>query len=70
MFEYKSSIGFQFHPEITLELFDIWIDSDGSREELMDHGFIIEKVRGEIALYEEDMTRRINSFINSWVFTD
>ena len=70
MFEYKSSIGFQFHPEITLELFDTWIDSDESREELMDHGFIIEKVRGEIALYEEDMTRRINSFINSWVFTD
>ena len=69
MFEYKSSIGFQFHPEITLELFDTWIASNGSREELMDHGFKIEKIRGEVALFEEDMTRRINSFINSWVFT-
>jgi len=69
MFEYKSSIGFQFHPEVTLDLFDTWIDSGGSREELSLHGYKIEDVRDEIALFEDDMSKRMNDFIDAWVFS-
>jgi len=68
MFEYKSSIGFQFHPEVTLDLFDTWIDSEGSREELSLHGYKIDDVRDEIALFEDDMSKRMNDFIDAWVF--
>ena len=67
VFEHNSSIGFQFHPEITLNLFDTWINSEGSRKEVESHGYKVNKVREDIAQFEQEMSIRFNKFINAWV---
>jgi len=70
MFKQKSAIGFQFHPEITLNLFDMWINSEESRTEVESYGYKVNIVREEIAQFEEDMSIRMNKFIDAWVFAE
>jgi GMP synthase (glutamine-hydrolysing) len=70
IFTYKSSIGLQFHPEITLDLFDTWIRTEGSKEELENNRYDIIKVRDKVALHEVSMKERINHFINDWIFPE
>jgi len=69
IFTYKSSIGLQFHPEITLEQFEKWIRTEGTKEEVNNNGYSIKSVRDQIALNELHMKERVNHFVNDWLFS-
>ena len=68
LFTYKSSIGMQFHPEITLDLFDTWIRTDGSKEEIVKNGYSFESAREKIVINEVSMKEIMNQFVNDWLF--
>jgi len=67
IFNYKSSIGLQFHPEITLTLFDTWSGTEDSRSELIDNGYSLTEVRDQLIINEKVMKENMNSFINQWI---
>ena len=68
LFTYKSSIGLQFHPEITLDLFDTWISTDGSKEEIVKNGYSFKRAREKIVMHEVSMKEIMNQFVNDWLF--
>ena len=70
IFTFKASIGLQFHPEITLDLFDAWIRTEGSKEELENNGYSINNVRDKVVLHEFHMKDRMNHFVNDWLFPE
>ncbi len=70
IFKYKSSIGIQFHPEVTIELFDNWIDSPGAIDELELHNYDIKEVRSRLSELESTFSHLVNSFIEQWIEVD
>jgi len=69
IFVYNSAIGLQFHPEITLALFDSWSESEDSIIELEENGHSLVDVRNQLAMHQKDMQKNMNNFIDQWIFS-
>ena len=69
IFVYNSAIGLQFHPEITLALFDSWSESEDSIIELEQNGYSLADVRNQLVIYQKDMQINMNNFIDQWIFS-
>ena len=69
IFVYNSAIGLQFHPEITLPLFDSWSESEDSIIELEENGYSLADVRDQLIIHQKDMQDNMNKFINQWIFS-
>ncbi len=54
----------QFHPEVTLELFDKWYDSEVSRKEL--ENYDVQNTRIKLINNENSMSQKVNSFYKKW----
>tara|TARA_Y100000590_G_C15509436_1_gene934825 strand:+ start:188 stop:853 length:666 start_codon:yes stop_codon:yes gene_type:complete len=67
IFKYKSSIGIQFHPEVTIELFDNWINSPGAIDELELYNYDVQQVRFRLSELESTFSNVVNSFIERWL---
>ena len=69
IFVYNSAIGLQFHPEITLALFDSWSESEDSIIELEENGHSLVDVRNQLSMHQKDMQKNMNNFIDQWIFS-
>ncbi len=69
IFVYNSAIGLQFHPEITLALFDSWSESEDSIIELEQNGHSLVDVRNQLVMHQKDMQKNMNNFIDQWIFS-
>ena len=70
IFIYNSAIGLQFHPEITVNLFDVWSETEDSKSELEANGYSLADVRDQLIVNEKDMQENMNGFIDQWIFSE
>ena len=54
----------QFHPEVTVELFDKWYDSEVSKEELKN--FDVDYTRSNLINNEQLMSQKVNKLFKKW----
>ena len=64
IYKIKNTVSIQFHPEVTVELFDKWYDSEVSKKELINYD--IELTRNKLINYESSMKQKVNSFFKKW----
>jgi len=65
IYSIKNSLALQFHPEIKLDLFENWYDSDLSKEELANYD-----VRSELNYLKENsqqLEKTMHNFYNKWI---
>mgnify|MGYP001997436686 FL=1 len=65
IYSIKNSLALQFHPEIKLDLFENWYDSDISRQELADYD-----VHSELNYLKENsqqLEKSMRNFYNKWI---
>ena len=65
IYSIKNSLALQFHPEIKLDLFENWYDSDLSKEELANY-----EVRSELNYLKENsqqLEKTMHNFYNKWI---
>ena len=60
----ENILGIQFHPEVTVELFDKWYESEVSKKELKNYD--VELTRNKLINYENSMNQKVNSFYKKW----
>lgn len=66
-----NAFGFQFHPEVTLEMKGIWTLSTGAAERLKLPGIQQRGVHLSMhALYDRPIDRWINRFVDRWLASD
>ncbi|MFL2647968.1 MAG: hypothetical protein EVA29_00355 [Candidatus Actinomarinales bacterium] len=61
----KNTVCIQFHPEVTVELFDKWYDSEISKKELKNYD--VELTRNKLINHEKLMYQKVNSFYKKWL---
>ena len=64
IYKIKNTVSIQFHPEVTVELFDKWYDSEASKKELIKYD--VELTRNKLINYESSMKQKVNSFFKKW----
>jgi GMP synthase (glutamine-hydrolysing) len=64
IFKIYNTYAFQFHPEITIDLYDDWYDSDISKKELSN--FNTEKTRNYLVENEFFISNKMNNFYSAW----
>ena len=64
IYKIKNTICIQFHPEVTVDLFDKWYDSEVSKNELKNYD--VELTRSKLINYEKEMNQKVNSFFKKW----
>ena len=65
IFSIKNSLALQFHPEIKLDLFENWYDSDLSKEELANYD-----VHSELNYLKDNfqqLEKSMHNFYNKWI---
>jgi len=65
IYSIKNSLALQFHPEIKLDLFENWYDSDLSKQELANYD-----VRSELNYLKENsqqLEKTMHNFYNKWI---
>ena len=65
IYSIKNSLALQFHPEIKLDLFENWYDSDLSKEELANYD-----VRSELNYLKDNsqqLEKTMHNFYNKWI---
>ena len=65
IFSIKNSLALQFHPEIKLDLFENWYDSDLSKEELANYD-----VQSELNYLKDNfqqLEKSMHNFYNKWI---
>ena len=65
IYSIKNSLALQFHPEIKLDLFENWYDSDLSKEELVNFD-----VRSELNYLKDNsqqLEKTMHNFYNKWI---
>ena len=65
IYSIKNSLALQFHPEIKLDLFENWYDSDISREELANYD-----VQSELNYLKDNsqqLEKSMRNFYNKWI---
>ena len=64
IYKIKNTVCIQFHPEVTVELFDKWYESEVSKKELKNYD--VELTRNKLINYENSMNQKVNSFYKKW----
>ena len=64
IYKIKNTVCIQFHPEVTVELFDKWYESEVSKKELKKYD--VELTRNKLINYENSMNQKVNSFYKKW----
>jgi len=64
IYKIKNTVCIQFHPEVTVELFDKWYDSEVSKEELKNYD--VENTRSKLINFENIMNQKVNSLFKKW----
>ena len=64
IYKIKNTVCIQFHPEVTLELFDKWYDSEVSKEELKNYD--VDRTRSNLINNEKSMKQNVNKLFNKW----
>ena len=64
IYKIKNTVCIQFHPEVTVELFDKWYDSEVSKEELKQYD--VENTRNKLIKYENIMNQNVNNLFRKW----
>ena len=64
IYKIKNTVCIQFHPEVTLKLFDKWYDSKVSKEELKNYD--VDGTRNNLINNEKLMKQKVNKFFNKW----
>ena len=54
----------QFHPEVTVELFDKWYDSKVSKKELRNYD--VQNTRSKLIKNENLLSKKVNNFYKKW----
>ena len=65
IYSIKNSLALQFHPEIKLDLFENWYDSDLSKQELANYD-----VHSELNYLKDNslqLEQSMNNFYNKWI---
>ena len=65
IYSIKNSLALQFHPEIKLDLFENWYDSDLSKEELANYD-----VHSELSYLKDNsqqLEKTMHNFYNKWI---
>ena len=65
IYSIKNSLALQFHPEIKLDLFENWYDSDLSKEELANYD-----VGSELNYLKDNsqqLEKTMHNFYNKWI---
>ena len=64
IYKIKNTVCIQFHPEVTVELFDKWYDSEVSKKDLKNYD--VENTRNKLINYENLMNQKVNIFFKKW----
>jgi len=64
IYKIKNTVCIQFHPEVTVELFDKWYDSEVSKKDLKNYD--VENTRNKLINYENLMNEKVNIFFKKW----
>ena len=64
IYKIKNTVCIQFHPEVTVELFDNWYDSEVSKKDLKNYD--VENTRNKLINYENLMNQKVNIFFKKW----
>ena len=64
IYKIKNTVCIQFHPEVTLELFDNWYNSEVSKKDLKNYD--VENTRNKLINYEKLMNQKVNNFFKKW----
>jgi len=64
IFKINNTVCIQFHPEVTVELFDKWYDNEISKSELKNHD--VENTRIKLIKYENLMSQKVNTLFKKW----
>ncbi len=64
IYKIKNTVCIQFHPEVTIQLFDKWYDSEVSKKELKNYD--VENTRNKLINYEKLMNQKVNNFFKKW----
>ena len=64
IYKIKNTVCIQFHPEVTVELFDKWYESEVSKKELKNYD--VELTRNKLINFENSMNQKVNSFFKKW----
>ncbi len=64
IYKIKNTVCIQFHPEVTLKLFDKWYDSEVSKEELKNYD--VDGTRNNLINNEKLMKQKVNKLFNKW----
>ena len=62
IYKIKNTVCIQFHPEVTVELFDKWYESEVSKKELKNYD--VELTRNKLINYENSMNQKLIVFKN------
>jgi len=65
IYSIKNSLALQFHPEIKLDLFENWYDSDLSRQELAN--FDVQSELNYLRDNSQQLEKSVNNFYNKWI---
>ena len=63
IYKIKNTVCIQFHPEVTVELFDKWYESEVSKKELKNYD--VELTRNKLINYENSMNQKVSVKIYS-----
>ena len=64
IYKIKNTVCIQFHPEVTLNLFDRWYDNEVSREELKNYD--VDRTRSNLINNEKLMKQKVNKLFDKW----
>ena len=65
IYSIKNSLALQFHPEIKLDLFENWYDSDLSKEELVNYD--VHSELNYLKNNSQHLEKTMHSFYNKWI---
>ena len=64
IYKINNTVCIQFHPEVTVELFDKWYDSEVSKKELTKYD--VEDTRNKLIKYGNIMKQNVNNLFEKW----
>jgi len=64
IYKINNTVCIQFHPEVTVELFDKWYNSEVSKEELTKYD--VENTRNKLIKYGNIMNQNVNNLFKKW----
>ncbi len=64
IYKINNTVCIQFHPEVTVELFDKWYDSEVSKKELTKYD--VEDTRNKLIKYGNIMKQNVNNLFKKW----